>query len=135
MAEEGKGIALVILGVVAIIAVIGLVLLFSQTSSTGALFTRATGGTDICPFPTSVGEPQWFPVLAGPAEDRAFLAQWVNAGYECVESPSIDEYGFNTWCCRNPSTLPVSERGPVSLTTRRGRGVPVSTELPSRIGP
>ena len=30
MAEEGKGIGLVILGVVAIIAVIGLVLLFSR---------------------------------------------------------------------------------------------------------
>jgi hypothetical protein len=35
MAEEGKGIALVILGIVAIIAVVGLVLLFTRGSSEG----------------------------------------------------------------------------------------------------
>ena len=35
MANEGKGIALVILGIVAVIAIVGLVLLFSQAKSTG----------------------------------------------------------------------------------------------------
>jgi hypothetical protein len=35
MAEEGKGLAMVILGIVAVIAVVGLVLLFSKGSATG----------------------------------------------------------------------------------------------------
>ena len=135
MAEEGKGIALVILGVVAIIAVVGLVLLFTRTSGTGALFTTATDGTAVCPISTAVGEPQWIPVLAGPDENEAFLEQWTRANYECIKAKSIDEYGFATWCCRNPPRVPVSDRGPVSLETRRGRGVPVTTEQPWRIGP
>jgi hypothetical protein len=35
MADEGKGLAMVILGIVAVIAVVGLVLLFSKAGSTG----------------------------------------------------------------------------------------------------
>lgn len=35
MAEEGKGLALVILGIVAVIAVVGMVLLFSKANTTG----------------------------------------------------------------------------------------------------
>ena len=45
MAEEGKGIGLVILGVVAIIAVIGLVLLFSKG---GASMTGAAASDTAC---------------------------------------------------------------------------------------
>lgn len=35
MAEEGKGLTLIILGIVAVIAVVGLVLLFSKAGATG----------------------------------------------------------------------------------------------------
>lgn len=35
MADEGKGLALVILGIIAVIAVVGMVLLFSKASTTG----------------------------------------------------------------------------------------------------
>jgi hypothetical protein len=35
MAEESKGLAMVILGIVAVIAVVGMVLLFSKATSTG----------------------------------------------------------------------------------------------------
>jgi hypothetical protein len=40
MADDGKNLALVILGIVAIIAVIGLVLLFTKTSASGAIASR-----------------------------------------------------------------------------------------------
>jgi len=131
MEEEHRGIALVILGIIAIIAVIGLVLMFSGAKkSTGAIFTSATDGTYVCPVDTDVGQPQWFPVLAGPYENERFLQQWINAGYECVPAPGAtqyDEYSYSTWCCRNPANVPVSERGPTSLETRRGFGVPVGS--------
>jgi hypothetical protein len=42
MAEEGKGLALVILGIIAVIAVVGLVLLFSKASTTGAYVEAGT---------------------------------------------------------------------------------------------
>ena len=47
MAEDGKGIALVILGIVAIVAVIGLVLLFSGAKMGGAAMKEATGATHV----------------------------------------------------------------------------------------
>ena len=135
MAEEGKGIALVILGVVAIIAIVGLVLLFTKTSSTGALFTTATDGSAVCPFPTSVGEPQWLPVLAAYNEHDAFAERWVAAGFEVRDGASVDEFGQSVLCVRAPSGVPVADRGPLPLTTRQGRGVPIVTEYPGRIGP
>lgn len=60
MAEEGKGIALVILGIVAIVAVIGLVLMFTQGGApvgqygyphgpaTGVYGEQGTGARDPC---------------------------------------------------------------------------------------
>jgi len=43
--DEGKGVALVILGIVAIVAIIGLVMLFSagKRASTGSLFVEPAG--------------------------------------------------------------------------------------------
>lgn len=35
MAEEGKGVALVVLGIVAVLAVVGMVLLFTKAGTTG----------------------------------------------------------------------------------------------------
>jgi hypothetical protein len=42
MAEEGKGLALVILGIVAVIAVVGLVLLFTKGGTTGNYIAEST---------------------------------------------------------------------------------------------
>ena len=141
--EGGKGIALVILGIVAIIAIIGLVLLFSGAkNSAGALFTHASGSIVPCPYPTKVGEPQWTPIIAGPNENPAFKNQWAAANYECVPAAegAADEFGYPIeLCCKNPAGVPVNERGPTSLETRRDRGVPVGSgklgERPMRIGP
>ena len=137
MEDEHRGVALVILGIIAIIAVIGLVLMFSGAKkSAGAVFTSATDGQYVCPIATQIGEPQWFPVLAGPYENEAFLQRWLAAGYECVPASGagqIDEYSYATWCCRNPVlgepgiNPQVLDRGDVSLETRRGFGVPVGS--------
>src|SRR3990172_8636433 len=106
MEDEHRGIALVILGIIAIVAVIGLVLMFSGAKkSAGAIFTSATDGQYVCPLPTEIGKPQGFPVLAGPYENEAFLQRWLAAGYECVPAAGagqIDEYSYATWCCREP---------------------------------
>lgn len=141
MEEEHRGVALVILGIIAVIAVIGLVLMFSGAKkSTGLIFTSATDGQYVCPTATQVGEPQWFPVLAGPYENERFLQRWLAAGYECAPAPGatqFDEYSYSTWCCRNPVVgqagiePQVYDRGDTSLDTRRGFGVPVGKEFPS----
>jgi len=132
MEQEHRGVALVILGVISVVAVIGLVLMFSGArTGTGMIFTSATDGEYVCPMSTQVGEPQWFPVLAGPWENPVFLDQWINAGYECdvASGPAkVDEYGYATYCCRNPPNVPVNQRGPVPLETRQGSGVQVGSE-------
>jgi hypothetical protein len=137
MEEEHRGVALVILGIIAVIAVIGLVLMFSGAKkSAGAIFTSATNGEYVCPISTKIGEPQWFPVLAGPYENDRFLQRWIAAGYEChpaTGATQFDEYSYGTWCCRNPVVgqaginPQVLDRGDVSLDTRRGFGVPVGS--------
>lgn len=138
MEQEHRGVALVILGIIAVIAVIGLVLMFSGAKrSAGAVFTSATGGDHVCPMATAVGEPQWFPVLAGPYENERFLQRWLEAGYECQPAPGaeqFDEYAYSTWCCRNPVVgqqginPQVLDRGDVPLDTRRQFGVPVGSQ-------
>ncbi len=137
MAEEGKGIALVILGVVAIIAVVGLVLLFTNTSSTGALFTRASGQADACPYTAPVGESQYAFVGTGNAEEnQRECARWVAAGAECIPTVGGDEFGNTGCCCRHEQNLlPLRQRGDVPLSTRQPSGVPASQESPGRIGP
>lgn len=109
---ENKGLALVILGIVAIIAIIGLVLLFTKTGTTGQIVTMAG-----CDSPGT-------PVLAGPGENPNFLPQWTDAGYACEQTGGIDAYGRTTWCCYAPSNVPVEDRGPVPMQTRPA-GVPI----------
>lgn len=135
MEEEHRGIALVILGIIAIIAVIGLVLMFTGANrGAGAIFTSATGEGYICPISTAVGQPQWLPILAGAREDGEFVAQWQKAGFECIPASAADEYGYPTWCCREPVigepgiNPQVLQRGPMPLTTRQGFGVPVGSD-------
>lgn len=92
---EYKNIALVILGVVAIIAVVGLVLLFTRTSSTGGIVTMAG-----CDSPAT-------PVLAEPGVNDAFLQMYIDADYTCTKAPGQDEYSMQTWCCMPPAGVPV----------------------------
>ncbi len=106
MAEQ-KSMALVILGVVAILAIVGLVLLFTRSGSTGGIVTMAG-----CDSPST-------PVLAEPGLNPTFLKMWQEAGYACVPAPGHDAFldtggfarqpdtGFVTWCCTPPSGVPV----------------------------
>lgn len=89
MADEGKGVALAILGVVAVIAVVGLVLLFSNASATGQvsnvgakvyggalqqeeypyLVDRTAGGTP----PSNRAAPRGYPASDGYAVQEDIL--------------------------------------------------------------
>ncbi len=93
---EPKNMALVILGVVALIAIVGLVLLFTRTSTTGGIVTMAG-----CNSP-------WTPVLAEPGVNSAFLEMWIDAGFTCEEAPGQDDFGMKTFCCLLPSGVPVN---------------------------
>ncbi|MBD3361554.1 hypothetical protein GF358_02050 [Candidatus Woesearchaeota archaeon] len=97
MAEE-KGLTLTILGMVSIIGIIGLVLLFTKFNATGAAMTQAK-----CNSPAT-------PVLAYPGVNEQQLNMYREAGYSCVPSTGIDEFGMQTWCCTPPSNVPVEER-------------------------
>ncbi|MEM4263837.1 MAG: hypothetical protein QW666_03010 [Candidatus Woesearchaeota archaeon] len=107
---EQKSMALVILGVVAILAIVGLVLLFTRSGTTGKIVTMAG-----CDSPST-------PVLAEPGLNPTFLQYWEEAGYTCVPAPGHDAFlttggfarqndpGFVTWCCTPPSGVPVDQR-------------------------
>ncbi len=98
MAEE-RGFAFLVLGVVVVVAVVGLVLLLSPgKAATGKMVTMAG-----CDSPST-------PVLAKPSENPNFLPQWSTAGYACEQASGVDEYGFETWCCTPPANVPVQQR-------------------------
>jgi len=101
MAEEGKNLGLVILGIVAIIAIVGLVLLLAGGKKTTGNLVTMTG----CDSPST-------PVLAPPGGNPLFLERWVAAGYSCVKASGDDEYGMESWCCTPPYNVPVQERYP-----------------------
>jgi hypothetical protein len=127
MKVDHKSASLVILGVISAIAVIGLVMIFqSPDKVVGQVFTTATDGYYLCDIPTAVGEPQWFPVLAGAGENYRLAVNYLDAGYQCsvVRDGAIltyinnadelqskffaqggqfvDDFGYQTICCRNP---------------------------------
>ncbi len=82
MEEEHRGIALVILGIIAVIAVIGLVLMFSGAGSTsGALFTNTgvTQGVVACDSPCTLF-PSGNDYDAQMMEDRLLNRGWVYVG-------------------------------------------------------
>ena len=161
MKTDHKGASLVILGVISVIAVIGLVMIFQTPDYVvGQVYTSATGGYYLCNIHTNVGEPQWFPVLAGAKEDERLAEDFLRAGYQCsvVRDGEIldyvndvdelqlkffaqgghyvDEFGYQTLCCRNPPWVPVQPRGgnpPVE--TRRPSGIPAQSETGQRLGP
>ena len=96
--DEGKGTAFIILGIVAIIAIVGLVLLLSQKSTTGKIVTMAG-----CDSPST-------PVRGLPGENDQFLKQFVTAGFTCEKASGVDVYGKETWCCTPPRDVPVNQR-------------------------
>ncbi len=152
MVKDQKGMSLVILGVVSVIAVIGLVMMFTTPDqAVGQFYASAKGGEYLCNIYTNVGEPQWFPILSGAAENEKFAGDFLKAGYQCAVVRNgeivdyvnnanelqpkffvkgghfIDEFGYQTLCCRNPKGVPVLPRseGDVTLQTRRESGLPV----------
>lgn len=161
MKTDHKSASLVILGVVSVIAVIGLVMTFQTPDQVvGQVYTSATGGDYLCAISTAVGEPQWFPVLAGADEDMRLAADFLNAGYQCavvrngeiadyVNSATelqtkffvkggeyVDEFDYQTICCRNPPNVPVNQRGGYpELDTRKPSGIPAQSEQGQRLGP
>lgn len=106
MAEEGRNLSLVILGIVAIIAVVGLVLLLSggKVTKTGQILNvPALGGSPECDSPCT-------PVLMGPTErdqlfqkqdfERAFNSQCFKTGYSDPRYPGVLVDGSDTlYCC------------------------------------
>lgn len=96
--DEAKGTAFIILGIVAIIAIVGLVLLLTDKTNTGKMVTMAG-----CDSPST-------PVRGLPGENDAFLKQFVGAGYTCDKASGTDVYGKETWCCTPPQNVPVNQR-------------------------
>jgi hypothetical protein len=106
MAEEGRNLSLVILGIVAIIAVVGLVLLLSggKLAKTGNILNvPALGGQPMCDSPCT-------PVLMGPTEadalfqkddfEKAFGKSCFKTGYEDPRYPGVLVDGNdNLYCC------------------------------------
>lgn len=98
--DEGKGTAFIILGIVAIIAIVGLVLLLtSNKPSTGNAVSSIIG----CDGPGA-------PVTGPPGENDWLLEKYTNAGYSCEKAPGLDVYGKESWCCTPPRNVPVNQR-------------------------
>ena len=96
--DEAKGTAFVVLGVVSVIAVVGIVLLLTDSGATGQATTMSG-----CDSPSTA-------VTALPDENAAFLKRWIAAQYTCEKAPGNDVYGRETWCCTPPQGVPVNER-------------------------
>jgi hypothetical protein len=102
MAEEGRGVALAILGIVAVIAVVGLVLLF--TGATGKLvspgvaklYTRQSE-IGVAAGPANVENPYYgyeYETYGGVAQSREATSQYIAAGG--AWDPAL-VYGDGTW--------------------------------------
>lgn len=122
MDEEHRGVALVIMGVIAVVAVIGLVMMFSGAQkSAGALTTNwaVDGGEFACTSPCTIwpshGGFQSQGVKGADEQmmaDRAFLRNFVKVGPD-VEFQYADGTWFRgeCWCPREgvPQFMPTEE--------------------------
>lgn len=144
MAEEGRNLGLVILGIVAIIAVVGLVLLLSggkATKTGNILNVPALGGLEECDSPCT-------PVLMGPTErdalfqkedfEKAYGKKCRKTGYQDPRYPGVLVDGDdNLYCCcptRDEVGMPIGDRSVISgppfddyagVPNERDSGVPV----------
>jgi len=161
MKNDHKGLSLIILGIVGVIAVVGLVMMFSgQNQAVGQVYTSATGGYDLCNIQTNVGTAQWFPVLAAAGENERLAKDYILAGFKCavvrngnildyinnvgeletkffnMGGSYVDEFGYQTICCSNPSNGQVNPRseGQTTLDTRVYSSIPASLG-DQRLGP
>ncbi len=73
MAEEGKGLALAILGIVAVIAIVGLVLLFTSAKATGKVTAAPNVG------------------------DWGRMSTSANTDYTPTDQQAYDEYYRDAW--------------------------------------
>lgn len=107
MQEEHRGIALVILGIIAIIAVIGLVLMFSGAkNSAGALFTNVgtSPGVVACDSPCTLF-PSGNDVDAVMMEDRLLNRGWTYVG-DVSFTYVVDGRQENLGCWCPPMGIP-----------------------------
>lgn len=151
MAEEGRNLSLVILGIVAIIAVVGLVLLLSggRATKTGQILNvPALDGRADCDSPCT-------PVLMGPTErdalfqkedfEKAFGKVCRKTGYSDPRYPGVLVNGDdNLYCCcptRNDESVLYGDssivRGPpfndyAGVPNERDSGVPVGPYIIER---
>lgn len=125
MEEQHRGIALVILGIIAVIAVIGLVLMFSGAKQgTGAVFTNVgvTEGVQACDSPCAIF-PSGSDADTQMMEDRLRTRGWVYVGDVILDGTTRTGYisantpgGWNDpvlgcWCPTegNPAFPPTEE--------------------------
>ncbi len=134
MAEEGRGVALAILGIVAVIAVVGLVLLF--TGATGKFSGGAVGLPKIytrqseiavAAGPANVENPYYgyeYETYGGVTQSREATAQYIAAGG--AWDPSL-VYGDGTW---DAATEPGVGAAPSLYDTTQA---PTTKRAPTRI--
>ena len=133
MAEEGKGVALAILGVVAVIAVVGLVLLFRGASGQfvqpgyAKVYPGHVVEGDAVPGFQSQGEGDYNAQQRGECLTGEYFSQNPIDGLSCRESARVTEvqrhrafYGAPMytdvtagWCCTEPNVrAPTGEDTP-----------------------
>jgi hypothetical protein len=134
MAEEGRGVALAILGIVAVIAVVGLVLLF--TGATGKFSSGATGlpkiytrqsEVGVAAGPADVENPYYgyeYETYGGVTQSREATSQYIAAGG--AWDPAL-VYGDGTW---DASTEPGVGAAPNIMETTQS---PTWKRAPSHI--
>ncbi len=96
--DEAKTIALAMLGIVSVLAIIGLVLMFSTGSSTGAYaFSSDVGASHTGPG-EGYGGDRRYGGLTNPCGDQprggASAAQ-VQAWIQCMQDYNSNRYGYN----------------------------------------
>ncbi len=134
MAEEGKGVAMAILGIVAVIAVVGLVLLFTGATgkfSAGGLgvpkiYTRQSE-VAVASGPANVENPYYgyeYETYGGITQSREATAQKIAAG-GAWDAAGV--YGDGTW---EAATEPGVGAAPNIIETTQA---PTTKRAPSRI--
>ncbi|PIN75597.1 hypothetical protein COV18_02005 [Candidatus Woesearchaeota archaeon CG10_big_fil_rev_8_21_14_0_10_37_12] len=132
MEEEHRGLALIVLGVISVIAVVGLVLMFSGAKqSTGALFTNVgTGDLPVCDSPCTLA-------VAGSDHDNQMQSDMFNrrgfylAGQTqftyALGAPEARTETVNCWCPTQNNAGPQfrATGEPESLVGYRHDAVPV----------
>ena len=107
-----KGASLVILGVITVLAIMGLVANFTNDDTTGAIFSSYPGGPALCAVETFPGEAQWFS-----ESDITLVKRYLTRGAQCAiitdgkimelinsiaDLSGVDRAQLANMCCRWP---------------------------------